>query len=635
MNRFLIIRATAVLCLVLHASSAIASQESQLLGPPTPMDWPAIQATSLVDTSITLPVVEFRGTPLRDALDAICRPQGVDIWVDPQISGSVTIRLTDISLQDVLLFFAENYDLSLEMVHGVIRAHPVEPEPPPPLMVSFENNSLQINAAQTPLEDLARAVTEQTGHNLLVGSGTSGTVTGHLSGAVFEPGLRALLQSNGFDLESRDGIYMIVTPPKDSPLSGAWSSSSIRCVDGQVSFAVVDASLRKLIEQIASSCGLQLFIYGTIEGTVSAVCAGIPAEAAFANILNGTAYTYKVEDGVYFVGDKSIDEIATSRLILFDHVVAKDLIDLVPAKLSQHVTVKSVVEQNGIMVSGPYGIVREIERYLKPLDLEPAQVLIEALVVDYSTTETSEFRLTAGLLGAGDSLSGKESYYPSLELERTGPELQKGVDEWASHLGITNIGRLSDDFFIQLRALEQEGIANIRSRPQIAALNGHKASIHVGTTQYYLLESQTVYASGQPTVSTQVSQRFETIDADISFEVTPWVMATGEIVVDIRPEFKTPQGAFDPDRPPTINRRLLESTVRLRDSETIVLGGLIQNGKTQDISKFPILGDIPILGRVFQNRRTVNVKSELVIYLTPHVYRGPKGSVEQSQLEEP
>lgn len=130
-----------------------------------------------------------------------------------------------------------------------------------------------------------------------------------------------------------------------------------------------------------------------------------------------------------------------------------------------------------------------------------------------------------------------------------------------------------------------------------------------------------VPTSGQPT--TQKTERFEKITAEVKLEITPWVSADGDVTVEIHPEFSTPIGQFNPEVPPTINSRILSSTVRLRDGETIVLGGLIQNSQTESRSKFPILGDIPIIGAVFRGRSTDIEDSELVVYITPHINQEP------------
>ncbi|HKI47500.1 MAG TPA: type II and III secretion system protein, partial [Balneolales bacterium] len=165
------------------------------------------------------------------------------------------------------------------------------------------------------------------------------------------------------------------------------------------------------------------------------------------------------------------------------------------------------------------------------------------------------------------------------------------------------------------------GKVNIESRPEISTLNGHTASIQIGTTQYFILKTTTPIQSPQ-NVITQESQHFETIKANVSLKITPWVSSSGEVTAEIHPEFDTPVGAFNPNVPPTINSRVLDSTVRLKDGETIILGGLIQNSDTKNYNKIPILGDIPLIGKLFSNRSRNHSKSELIIFITPHVFFG-------------
>ena len=138
---------------------------------------------------------------------------------------------------------------------------------------------------------------------------------------------------------------------------------------------------------------------------------------------------------------------------------------------------------------------------------------------------------------------------------------------------------------------------------------------------YFLLTTTTPLQSPNQIV-TQETQRFEEIEANVLLKITPWVSASGEVTAEIHPEFNTPIGQFNADVPPTISRRVLDSTVRLKDGETIILGGLIQEAETENINKVPILGNIPLIGRLFRNKSTSVTKSELVIFITPHVFYG-------------
>lgn len=206
-------------------------------------------------------------------------------------------------------------------------------------------------------------------------------------------------------------------------------------------------------------------------------------------------------------------------------------------------------------------------------------------------------------------------------MQGDGRDANRALAPGGNLFGIANLGRLPDDFYFRIQALSQEGIVNIKSRPQISTLNGHTASIEIGTTQYFLLKSTTPLQSPNQIV-TQETERFEQIEANVLLEITPWVSSSGEVTAEIHPEFNTPVGNLNADVPPTINSRVLDSTVRLKDGETIILGGLIQESEVENLNKVPILGDIPLLGRLFRNKYTSMDKSELVIFITPHVFYG-------------
>jgi type IV pilus assembly protein PilQ len=181
--------------------------------------------------------------------------------------------------------------------------------------------------------------------------------------------------------------------------------------------------------------------------------------------------------------------------------------------------------------------------------------------------------------------------------------------------------KLPDDFYLRVKALETKGLADIKSRPLLATLNGQQASLSIGTTQYYLLKS-TTSIPGQNQTVLQESQSFQTIEADVKLELTPYVGADSMIMVEIKPDFKTPVGALTSSLPPTINRRALSSTIVVKEGETIVLGGLIEETESEDRSQVPILGSFPLIGSLFSSSSKSLKKRELIIYVTPHISYG-------------
>ena len=102
----------------------------------------------------------------------------------------------------------------------------------------------------------------------------------------------------------------------------------------------------------------------------------------------------------------------------------------------------------------------------------------------------------------------------------------------------------------------------------------------------------------------------------------------GEINCEIVPDFSEPEGSFNSSVPPTLNKRYVKSSVRLRDGETIVLGGMVKESVNDVYNQVPFLGSIPVIGWLFKNVERVHSKSQLLIFVTPHIYYGQEGSVD-------
>ena len=583
----------------------------------------------LADTTIIVPLVDFKEVEIKDILNSLAKAYKLNLWLDPSIQGKTTVYFEKVPLNDILGFIIKKNDLRWEKDGNIIRVM----TPLIPQKIEYEDSLLSVDLKGMELNEAVRGLIKGTEKNIVIEKGVSGKINGVLEKVDFEKGLNALMSTNDFSVNKMDNIYYIdkVEQPKAEKVRGGYS---VTYKSGMLSLNVTNADLGQLLNEISSRSNLDFFIYGDIQGRVSAQCKNLSVEDALKYLFKGTDYTFRKEEDIYFIGSKSMEGVTQTEFIPLKHLVADGVLDLIPKELSSKATLKVVKEQNGIIGIGPYNTISDIKTFIQKIDHPPAQILIEALVVDYSNTNYREFGITANNYGLSSPDNLKENYYPGVDVYTHGDEINKNIDKYSAEWKVNNIGHLPADFFVKLHALEQQGKANIRSRPEIATLNGHKAKIDVGTTQYYLLKTETTFASSQASPTTQVSQRFETIEASMSLSITPWVTSSEEIIVEIHPEFNTPQGSFDPNVPPTINHRILDSTVRLRDGETIVLGGLVQALENQTIKKFPVLGNIPIIGRIFQNRTTTKTNAELVIYLTPHVYYGAEGAVDVSKYDQ-
>lgn len=610
------------------------------------LDTTAIRLDVLPDAALErLETVNVREADLRDVFRGIAHQYGLNLIVDSRIDRRVTVRLAGLPVIEAIAFLARENGLVLSQEGYILRVDvPPEPAPPPPPVpepphVMVRGDSLTVDLHGEELETVMRLIAQESGRDIVVRQGVRGPLRGLLTDVPFVLGLRTLLQNNGFALREKDGIFHVDRAGfGGAEDAGAGRAFWVQVDDSLVSFDVVDARIADVLREMATQLEVNLVTYAVPEGSITARVAGLPLDDCLELLFKGTNITYRRSGNVYVIGDKQTHGIAATRLLRLGHIRADAVLELLPKTLREHATIQVVREHNGLMVTGTNDVIAEVETFVREVDHPTPQILIEALVVDFAATDFFELGLRFGRNKALATKSASGTYLfettGSTDPEevrtkgfrhsgdgRTANTYLDALSSLAGVFGIQNIGHLPEDFFFQLHALSQEGKANIRSRPQVSTLNGHTASITIGTTQYYILDTDTPYQQpGQ--FYLQSTERFEKIEANVKLEITPWVSASGEVTTEIRPEFSAPVGRFDPEVPPTINSRVLDSTVRLRDGETIILGGLIQDVDKVVYHKVPLLGSIPLLGRLFSGRSSEREKSELVIFITPHVFYG-------------
>lgn len=569
-------------------------------------------------------LLDFKNTDIRDVVRAIASKYALNIFVENGIDYRITVHLVDIPVYDALKFIAKEYGLRLERDGAIFkfeRPFVLEPEPEP-LSLFYENGLLSLDLKEEALRLVAEEISKYTGNNVIVNRGAEGSITCFMQRVPFEQALQILMSTNGFSVREKDGVYLVDKAnqqhDENSPLNNG-RSFWVGVKDSLVTLDVTRANIRDVLREIFLQIGFDLVVYDEIKGELTARCSNVTLDSALSYLLRGTEYSYHQENGVYLIGGESLQGITSSKLIRLNHLQVDNVVELLPQNITKQGALKVIKEHNGLVVTGSQELIKETESFIREIDRPIPQVLIEALVVDFNRQHVGEFGIKAGIGAAADSgASIVSSLFPVVDVSVSGAQINNILDVYQP-FGLSRIAKLPDNFYLQIKAMENQGKANVRSRPQIATLSGHTASISIGTTQYFILRTETPIP-GSNQVVLQESERFETIKAELKLEVTPWVTATGEIITEIHPEFSTPKNGLNSDTPPTIDHRVLDSTVKLKDGETIVLGGLIQEFDTESITKFPILGHIPLLGQLFQNRSYNKSSSELIIYLTPHVY---------------
>lgn len=607
-------------------------------------------ANAAVDLETNLPKgmndtanLNFKDTDLRDIFRALSLEHGLNIFFDNSINKRITIALTGVPVIDAVKFMAEQNGLLLEREGGIIKVLPpppprVEPPPPPKVpVVDFNDGLVSVKLKDDDLERVVLELQKKSGYNILIMNGTTGTITGTLSWIAFDVGFTQLMNNNGFAVQKKNGIYLV---SRLDYFVGAQSQGNggqaqpqgpywVSVRDSLVTIDVTNAPIARILPDIVRQLNTDVVFYSTPEGNITIRAANITLDRALDMILRNTNYTYKISDRLYFIGEKTNKSLTAEKLLRLNYLKPETVMDMIPQSITSQAVIKPIKEHNGVVIISSNDVIDQLKDFLAQVDKPVAEILIEALVVDYDVSNSSDFGIQAGLLGKADTtgVERQGQLFPGIDLQGNGTWLSRNLRKLGTFnlLGKTidmgNIGTLPGDFYIHLKALEQRGIANVKSRPLLATLNGHQASLSIGTTQYYLLKTTTPYRDNTQ-VLFQESQSFQTIDADVKLDITPYVGSDSMITVEIKPDFKTPVGTLSSDVPPTINRRALSSTIVVKEGETIVLGGLIQEGVDEQKSQVPILGSIPLLGGLFSSSTKTNRKTELLIYVTPHISYG-------------
>ncbi len=176
---------------------------------------------------------------------------------------------------------------------------------------------------------------------------------------------------------------------------------------------------------------------------------------------------------------------------------------------------------------------------------------------------------------------------------------------------------MGPNFYINLKLLETKGYLKVRSTPKIATLNGTDAKLSIGSTQYYLETTTTLVGSVTGGAQTQIN--YKPLNADLSLNITPVLSADEYVTLDIKVKQSTFTDRITPLAPPGTINRDFTSKIRVKNSETIILGGLEEYNDSESSSGVPLLSRIPILKWFFSSRTKGKTKKRLVIIVKPTV----------------
>ena len=297
-----------------------------------------------------------------------------------------------------------------------------------------------------------------------------------------------------------------------------------------------------------------------------------------------------------------------------------------------------------------------ITNIIAKLDVPLAQVLVEALIIDYSLGNTLNFGVSAAqkptALSPGGSViggGGVNNGNPFIQFMRnlttnglTTNGLFSSISSTISASGSTNggsfanglaggfsyFGNIGPTWDVAVNAAQSDSHASIIQRPRIQTSQAQSAQFFVGSSVPYITGNYSYYGGGPQNSYSQLS-------VGVELDVTPFINPEGAVSMQIQQEIdEIDNPNYNGTQQPSTIKRTLNTTITVRDRETVMLGGFIKSNKSTGSSGVPFLSDIPLLGNLFKQRSDSKARQELIVLMRPTVLGTPELAAKNTFKEE-
>lgn len=548
--------------------------------------------------------LDFIDTDIKEVVRSISAAYDIAILVDRDVSANITVHLDSVGLWEGLAAISEanGFEVFQEGSLYRIRKQIWRGQN----IFSSKNGLVSIEVQDKEIHAFVKEYATNTNLNILIEPSIEAKISGRLQDVTAIVALQSLMRAHGYRVVERGDCFFIESVQqvlKNKENEGALGIE-IAYRDSLFFVCFQSAPLKVVLNELSQIAHLNLAIYGDLHENVLIKADSLTLEDLLKMLFKGSRYTYTVDStGTILVGERGPSAIAEHCLYYLEHIHSeKALLLLSKAYLEKGLRILEVKEQNALLLTGATTEIESASDFLKLIDVETLQVLLECVIVEFNKGKHFEFGLRSG--------TAKKTPEGAIGLNSFIRISDKSVP-WGRGFG--EIGILSDQFDFELAALEENNQAEIIARPSISTLNGNKASINVTNTTYYMVSQ--VSADGFPITD------YRSFNEGVSLEITPAVARSGEITIEIIPEIKT-SARSSGDGPRDISTRNLKTTVSLKDGETFCLGGLIRNTSAKVRSAVPFLGSLPWIGKLFSFYTNEDYTMELALFITPRLIRG-------------
>lgn len=588
------------------------------------------------------------GVSIQEFLRGLAESNNLNVSIDPNLNFRIYNNFTNEKVSNILLFLAREYDLDISFVGSImsfrkfVKPSQVVLYTPKDLGVKYNayKDALSLDLQRDTLESVVKKITQTSKKNVIFAVGLGDKIVNvYIEDLPFEKALEKFTLVNGLKLiKTDDNVFFIqkrnesdeaeINRTNSLASSGASRSSSKLKSKGRdditisildtlgnkyVSLTAFNLPIADVIQSVSEELGVNYFVYSSIQGNTTINFSKLRYNDFLTHILKGTNYTYKVDHDIYLIGDRKLEGLRANRVFQFKFRSLDAIIDIIPAELKSGVEIKEFKELNSILLSGSLPQINEIELYIKELDRVVPLVLIEVILIDVRKGKSVSTGIRAGLSDSVTTTSG--TLLPGIDFTLN----SKSINDFLTKIGgnAVNIGKVTPNFYLGISALEENSNVEVRSMPKLSTLNGHEASLSIGSKRYYSIKTQNVLGSLNP--QTVVTEQFQSVEANLGINIKPVVSGDDQVTLNIDVNISDFLGEPTTNSPPPTSTSQFKSIIRVRNEEMIVLGGIERNEKSESGNGVPILSRIPVIKWLFSSRTKSRNKTVSVVFIKPTI----------------
>lgn len=587
--------------------------------------------------------VSINGVSIQEFIRAIGVQNNLNVNVDPFIDVKIANNFSKVTAQEVFLFLCKTYNLDINFV-GPIMSFVKYTAPLIPQKIALKKSNttyestadlLSFDFNNDTLSSATREITKLSNKNIIFSPDLNGKIiSGFVQNSPFNSAIEKLAFANDMKVSiTPDKFYILEkkTPivTTNSQVGNQANSSNFNLTNqpnkntnavvrnGLITVDGLNIPISDLVNSVSKELNTNYFLFNELKGTATLKINDATYEDFLKLLFNGTDFTFKKEGEIYLFGDRNLEGLRQSKLITLKNRTIEKVIEFIPADLKKGVDIKIFEDLNGLIVSGSQPRINELEAFIRQIDLVVPLVHIEIIIADVRKSNTISTGITAGL-GTKPAAQTNGGLLPQVDLALNSTTINNLLSG-LSGIGIVNLGSVTPNFYLTIKALEEQGALKVRSTPQIATLNGHEAKLTVGKTEYYLEVQNNLVNNLTANTNVLQSQQYKAVNADLAITIDPQVSGDEQITMTINVKQSTFTERISTTAPPGTINRDFQSLIRVKNGEMIMLGGLEENSTSSSGRGLPLISRIPVLKWIFGTRSKSKSENKLTIFIKPTI----------------